>query len=91
MHYIDNGKVINPKRHLNHSKLPLNLKGSTKLGDLYINSIKKMYSTWYPHKQGRSFCDKDLTVIRSKLTDDKIDYVLEKDNSRIREKDKGKR
>ena len=50
-----------------------------------------MYSTWYPHKQGRSFCDKDLTVTRSKLTDDKIDYVLEKDNSRIREKDKGKR
>ena len=49
-----------------------------------------MYSTWYPHKQGRSFCDKDLTVVRSKLTDDKIDYVLEKDNSRIREKDKGK-
>ena len=49
-----------------------------------------MYSTWYPHKQGRSFCDKDLTVIRSKLTDDKIDYVLEKDNSMIREKDKRK-
>ena len=44
MHFIDNARVINSKKHLNKSKLHLNLKGSAKLRDLFINSIKKMYS-----------------------------------------------
>ena len=42
MHFIDNARVINPKRHLNNSKLHLNLKGLAKLSDVFINSIKKM-------------------------------------------------
>ena len=33
MHFIDDARVINPKRHLNNSKLHLNLKGSAKLRD----------------------------------------------------------
>ena len=39
--FIDNARVINPKRHLNNSKLHLNLEGSEKLSDVFINSIKK--------------------------------------------------
>ena len=44
MRFIDNARVINPKKYLNNSKLHLNLKGSAKLRDLFINSIRKMYS-----------------------------------------------
>ena len=44
MHFIDNARVINPKNHLNNRKLHLNLKGTAKLRDLFINSIKKVYS-----------------------------------------------
>ena len=44
MHFIDNARVINPKSYLNYSKLHLNLKGLAKLCDLFMNSIKKMYS-----------------------------------------------
>ena len=45
MHFIDNARVIiNSQKHLNKSKLHLNLKGSAELRDLFINSIKKMYS-----------------------------------------------
>ena len=45
VHFINNARVINPKRHLHNSKLHFNLKGSAKLRDLFINSIKKMYTT----------------------------------------------
>ena len=44
MLFVDTARVINPKKHLNNSKLHLNLKGSAKLRDLFINSIKKMHS-----------------------------------------------
>ena len=40
MYFIDNTRVINPKKHLNNSKLHLNLKGSPKLRDLLLNSVK---------------------------------------------------
>ena len=78
MHFIDNAKVTNPKQHLNNSKLLLNLKALAKLCDLFINSIKKIYSIWFPHAQSRSSHGRDLTEIRNKLADDKIDCVLEK-------------
>ena len=81
MHFIDNARVINPKRHLNNSKLHLNLKGSAKLSDVFINSIKKMYPIWSPHTQSRPSHDKDLTLIRNKLTDDITDCALEKGNN----------
>ena len=81
MHFIDNARVINPKRHLNNSKLHLNLKRSAKLSDVFINSIKKMYSVWYPHRQSWPSRDKDLTLIRNKLTDDQADCALEKGSS----------
>ena len=44
MHFIDDARVINPKRHLNNSKFHIYLKGSSKFRDLFINSIKKTYS-----------------------------------------------
>ena len=69
------------KNHLNNSKLHLDLKVSGKLLDLFINSIKKMYSIWCSHTQIQSSCDKvltHLTHIKNNLTDDKIDSVLEK-------------
>ena len=44
MHFVDNARFINPKRHLSNSKLHLNLKGSAKLRDLFTNSIKKKHS-----------------------------------------------
>ena len=81
MHFIDNASVTNPNKHLNNSKLHLNLKNSAKLRDLFINSIKKMYSISSPYAQSRSSRDKGQTLIRNKLTDDKIDCVLEKGNS----------
>ena len=71
--FVDNARVINSKKHLNKSKLHLNLKSSAKLRDLFINSIKKMYSIWSPHTKSRSSRDKGLTLIRNKLTDDKMD------------------
>ena len=40
-----------------------------------------MYSIWSPHTQSRPPCDKDLTLIRINLTDDKIDCALKKDYS----------
>ena len=43
MHFTGNAGLINSKKHLNNSKLHLNLKGSPKLRDLFINSVKKMY------------------------------------------------
>ena len=43
MHFIDNAGVINSKKHLNNSKLQLHLKGSARLRDLFMNSIKKVY------------------------------------------------
>ena len=78
MHFIDNAKVTNPKKHLNNSKLLLNLKALAKLCDLFINSIKKIYSVWFPHAQYWSSHGRDLAEIRNKLADDKIDCVLEK-------------
>ena len=66
------------KNHLNNSKLHLDLKVSGKLRDLFINSIKKMYSIWCSHIQIQSSCNKVLTHIKNNLTDDKIDSVLEK-------------
>ena len=41
VHFIDNARVFNQKRHLNDSTLHLNLKGSVKLSDVFINSAKK--------------------------------------------------
>ena len=81
IHFIDNARFINRKRDLNNSKLHLNLKGSAKLRDLFINPMKKMYSIWSPHTQSWPSHDKDLTLIRNRLTDDKIDCALEKSNS----------
>ena len=72
---------IDLKKNLNNSKFHLNLKGSAKLRDLFINSVKKMYSILSPHIQCHSFRDKGLTLIRKKLTDDKTDCVLEKGNT----------
>ena len=77
MLFIDNARAINPERHLNNSKLHLNLKGSAKLSDVFINSIKKCTQfDLLMHKA-------DLLVIKisHKLTDDKIDCALEKGNS----------
>ena len=43
--------------------------------------MKKMYSIRSPNTQSQSSHDKGLTQIRNKLTDDEIDFVLEKANS----------
>ena len=70
MYFLNNARVIN------------HLKSSAKLCDLlFINTIKKMYSIWSPHTQSQPSRDKDLTLIRNKLTYDKIDCDLEKGNS----------
>ena len=78
MHFIDNVGVINPKMHLNNSKLHLSLKDSAKLSGVFINSIKKMYSIRSPHTQSRPSRNKYLTLIRNKLTGDKTNCPLEK-------------
>ena len=78
MHFIDNARVVNPKKHLNNSKLHLNLKDSAKLSGVFINSIEKIYSIRSPHTQSRPSRDKDLTLISNKLTGDKTDCPLEK-------------
>ena len=40
---IDNTKVINARKHLNNSKLHLNLKGSVKLRDVFTESIRSLF------------------------------------------------
>ena len=40
-----------------------------------------MYSIWFPHTESRPSFAKGLTQIKNKLTDDKIDCVLEKGNN----------
>ena len=47
MHFIGTAGLINSKNDLNNKKLHLNLKGSAKLRDLFINSVKKMYFIWF--------------------------------------------
>ena len=42
--FIDNSKNINPRRHLNNSKLHLNTKGSGKLLQNFVNFFKKRFS-----------------------------------------------
>ena len=41
--FIDNTKVINARKHLNNSKLHLNLKGSVKLRDVLTESIRSLF------------------------------------------------
>ena len=41
--FIDNTKVINARKHLNNSKLRLNLKGSVKLRDVFTESIRSLF------------------------------------------------
>ena len=43
INFIDNSKSLNPRRHLNNSKLHLNLKGATKLMDIYTEAIKGLF------------------------------------------------
>ena len=38
--FIDNTKVINARKHLNNSKLHLNLKGSVKYGMFLLNLLE---------------------------------------------------
>ena len=42
--FIDNSKNINPRRHLNNSKLHLNTKDSGKLLQNFVNFFKKRFS-----------------------------------------------
>ena len=71
MHFIDNEKVINPKKRLNNSKLQINLNGSAKLRDLFINSNQKhifnLISTYA--KPIFKWQESNLTQIMNKLTD----------------------
>ena len=43
INYINNSKAINPRRHLNNSKVHLNLKGATKLMDVFTEAIKGLF------------------------------------------------
>ena len=43
INYINNSKAINPRRHLNNSKVHLNLKGATKLMDVFTETIKGLF------------------------------------------------
>ena len=41
--FIGNTKVINARKHLNNSKLHLNLKSSVKLRDVFTESIRSFF------------------------------------------------
>ena len=43
IHFIDNGKIFNPKKHLNNNKLHLNDKGSYKHSNTLVNYICSIY------------------------------------------------
>ena len=43
INYINTSKAINPRRHLNNSKVHLNLKGATKLMDVFTEAVKGLF------------------------------------------------
>ena len=54
--FIDNSRIINPRKHLNNSKLHLNLKGLAKLQDVLFDSIKNLILCWR--------CKRQSTILR---------------------------
>ena len=43
INYITNSKAVNPRRHLNNGEVHLNLKGATKLMDVFTEAIKGLF------------------------------------------------
>ena len=86
--YLDSSININPRRHLNNSKLHLNTKGSGKLLQNFVTFIKKRFSAWNDVTQSHpKFVQSSFRLSSSKennnLRNNNLSYNLNRSNDHI--------